>query len=113
MEHLFQSDTAIVRKRRQILLSSKKGDLLYGKLRPYLDKCVIADFEGVCSTEILVYDVKSDFLKDIVLFICIRHHLLIMYQAEGTGQKCQEFLTTLFLNISFRCPQRRSRQRFL
>ncbi len=31
----------------------KKGDVLYGKLRPYLNKVVIADNEGVCSTEIL------------------------------------------------------------
>lgn len=30
-----------------------KGDVLYGKLRPYLDKVVIADEDGVCTTEIL------------------------------------------------------------
>lgn len=31
-----------------------KGDLLYGKLRPYLNKHGIANFDGVCSTDILV-----------------------------------------------------------
>lgn len=30
-----------------------KGDVLYGKLRPYLNKVVIADNSGVCSTEII------------------------------------------------------------
>lgn len=30
------------------------GDILYGKLRPYLDKVFIADFSGICSTDILV-----------------------------------------------------------
>ena len=30
------------------------GDLLYGKLRPNLDKAVLASFDGVCTTEILV-----------------------------------------------------------
>ena len=30
------------------------GDLLYGKLRPNLDKAAIASFDGVCTTEILV-----------------------------------------------------------
>lgn len=30
------------------------GDILYGKLRPYLDKCVQSDFEGICSTDIIV-----------------------------------------------------------
>lgn len=32
----------------------RKGDVLYGKLRPYLNKVWIADFDGICSTEILV-----------------------------------------------------------
>ena len=27
---------------------------MYGKLRPYLDKGVLADFEGICSTDIIV-----------------------------------------------------------
>ncbi len=33
----------------------KSGDVLYGKLRPYLNKHAITDFEGVCSTDILVF----------------------------------------------------------
>ncbi|MCP3713865.1 restriction endonuclease subunit S [Paraburkholderia sp. CNPSo 3281] len=31
----------------------KAGDVLYGKLRPYLDKVVVADGDGVCTTEIV------------------------------------------------------------
>ena len=31
----------------------RKGDTLYGKLRPNLRKVVRADFSGVCSTDIL------------------------------------------------------------
>lgn len=31
----------------------KKGDVLYGKLRPYLNKVVVADNDGVCTTEIV------------------------------------------------------------
>jgi type I restriction enzyme S subunit len=30
-----------------------KGSVLYGKLRPYLDKVLIADEDGVCTTEII------------------------------------------------------------
>lgn len=33
--------------------SFQTGDVLYGKLRPYLNKVVVADEEGVCTTEIL------------------------------------------------------------
>lgn len=32
----------------------KKGDILFGKLRPYFRKIVIAPFDGVCSTDIWV-----------------------------------------------------------
>ena len=31
----------------------EKGDILYSKLRPYLDKAAIADFDGVCTTEVI------------------------------------------------------------
>ncbi len=31
----------------------KKGDVLYSKLRPYLDKVIVADEDGACSSEIL------------------------------------------------------------
>ena len=32
----------------------RTGDVLYGKLRPYLRKAIVADQDGVCSTEFLV-----------------------------------------------------------
>jgi len=32
----------------------KAGCLLYGKLRPYLNKVWVAEFDGICSTDILV-----------------------------------------------------------
>ena len=37
----------------------KKGDVLYGRLRPYLKKVIVADFEGCCSTEIFPIQSKS------------------------------------------------------
>ena len=36
------------------------GDILYGKLRPYLDKAVLAEDEGVCTTELLVLRPKKN-----------------------------------------------------
>ena len=41
----------------------QRGDLLYGKLRPYLNKVHIADFDGVCSTDILVFP-KSSYVSN-------------------------------------------------
>jgi len=36
-----------------------KGDILFGKLRPYFHKVVIAPFDGICSTDILVCQSKK------------------------------------------------------
>lgn len=35
-----------------------RGQVLYGRLRPYLDKHWIAEFDGVCSTDILVFNTQ-------------------------------------------------------
>ncbi len=46
-----------------------KGDILFGKLRPYLKKYLQAPFNGVCSSEIWVLkgeDISNDFLYWIV-----------------------------------------------
>jgi type I restriction enzyme S subunit len=47
----------------------EKGDVLFGKLRPYLRKYLQAPFDGVCSSEIWVLkgeNVSNDFLYKIV-----------------------------------------------
>ncbi|SDO39078.1 restriction endonuclease subunit S [Vreelandella arcis] len=36
----------------------EKGNVLYGKLRPYLNKVVVADTSGVCTTEIIPLDAE-------------------------------------------------------
>lgn len=46
-----------------------KGDVLYGKLRPYLNKVWIAEFDGVCTTEMLVLKprISATLLKYLLL----------------------------------------------
>src|SRR5207244_3836759 len=38
------------------------GDVLYSKIRPYLRKVAVVDFEGVCSADIYPISVHSDFV---------------------------------------------------
>lgn len=37
-----------------------KNNVLFGKLRPYLSKVYIAESDGICSTEFIVYDTKEN-----------------------------------------------------
>ncbi len=46
----------------------KKGDVLFGKLRPYLAKVFSPDYEGVCSSEFLTLVPKTNKVKTKYLF---------------------------------------------
>lgn len=37
----------------------RPGDVLYGKLRPYLDKAILSNDAGICTTELLVLRPKE------------------------------------------------------
>ncbi|WP_338853106.1 restriction endonuclease subunit S [Alteromonas macleodii] len=43
----------------------KKGHILFGKRRPYLKKAAIAEFDGICSGDIIVLDVQDILNKDV------------------------------------------------
>ena len=75
LEHLAQGFPSFVGRGVESEIRSSKtafkaGDILFGKLRPYLRKAVQADFDGICSTDILAFRnaecCKSDFLKYLV-----------------------------------------------
>ena len=61
----------------------KPGDVLYGKLRPYLDKAVLADQEGVCTTELLVLRAKADVDPRFLAAVVHSPHFL-EYAVSGT-----------------------------
>jgi len=47
----------------------KKGDVLFGKLRPYLEKYYEAEFDGKCTGEILAF--KPERIASRFLFYCV------------------------------------------
>ncbi len=61
----------------------QSNDVLYGKLRPYLDKAVLADKPGVCTTELLVLRTKED--VDPRFFAAVVHSPhFVEYAVAGT-----------------------------
>ena len=60
LEHIEPNTTRIIghgfaRDTKSTKTRFFSGSILYGKLRPYLNKVSIPDFDGVCSTDILVF----------------------------------------------------------
>jgi type I restriction enzyme S subunit len=91
----------------------QKGDLLYGKLRPYLDKCVIANFEGVCSTEILVYDVKNGFSKELILFYMHSPSFVNYVSSQGYGTKMPRVSHKIISEYVVSMPSEKEQQSIL
>ncbi|WP_372377924.1 restriction endonuclease subunit S [Vibrio natriegens] len=62
----------------------KVGDTLFGKLRPYLKKVSIADFDGICSTDILVLRAKSE-VDSGFLYRVLSSEKAISYSVESSA----------------------------
>ena len=61
------------------------GDVLYGKLRPYLNKVLIADRSGFCTTEIVPIEAEPRIDKR-YLFYWLKHPAFLKYvEAESHG----------------------------
>ena len=61
----------------------KKGDILFGKLRPYFRKVVRPFFDGICSTDIFVVRAKEE-ISQTFLYYLMASHEFVDYSSQGT-----------------------------
>ncbi|MEF2967391.1 restriction endonuclease subunit S [Paenibacillus sp. M1] len=64
-----------------------KGDILFGKLRPYFHKVSIAPFDGVCSTDILSINSKRDEFYGYLVFQLFSERLVDYVTQSSNGTK--------------------------
>jgi len=65
----------------------KKGDILFGKLRPYFRKVIKAPFDGVCSTDIWVVRAKEGFCQDYIFYWMADQKFIDHSMAGSEGTK--------------------------
>jgi type I restriction enzyme S subunit len=65
----------------------KKGEILFGKLRPYFHKVGVAPVDGVCSTDIVVITARRDEWFGLVLFHVSSDEFVEHTNAGSTGTK--------------------------
>lgn len=63
------------------------GDVLFGKLRPYLRKYYLPEFEGVCSSEIWVLKGKNEKLNHKYLYYLIQSNRFLQNANKSSGSK--------------------------
>ena len=91
LEHISQESGKIIGETESKQQTSSKnyfrpGNVLFGKLRPYLHKFAFCDFEGVCSSEIWVLQNKS-ICTSRYLFYLIQTDTFILASVKTTGTK--------------------------
>lgn len=86
----------------------QEGDVLFGKLRPYLRKYLHARFEGVCSSEIWVLSGKK--LTNGFLFYLIQTHKFMQAANVSSGSKMPRSDWSFLGSIPFKYPNSRDEQ---
>lgn len=90
LEHIDSGDSSLRRWGNSTEVRSSKhhfyeGDILYGKLRPYLDKAVEVKWEGMCSTDILVFEPSKMSIQGFIIYLLHTSDLLKHAISTTTG----------------------------
>ena len=90
LEHIDSGESQLKRWGNASDVKSTKSrfyphDILYGKLRAYLDKVVIAEMKGICSTDILVVTANSKTIPRFLVYLLHTHSLIRHAVATSTG----------------------------
>lgn len=91
----------------------KEGQILYGRLRPYLNKHDITSFAGVCSTDILVFE-ASDLVANVLVDKFFNLPYFIEYVvANSKGINLPRVSEEIVLNTTFPLPPLSEQQRIV
>lgn len=81
-----------------------KGQILFGKLRPYLAKCIITDCEGLCSSELLVLKPNKDQDVNFIQKVMLSKTFIDLVDASTYGAKMPRANWNFIRNIECAIP---------
>jgi type I restriction enzyme, S subunit len=82
---LLQRLTFAERRSKSTKARFVRGNVLYGKLRPYLNKVIVADADGFCTTEIVPLQLSSGLHPRFLLHALKRPDFLAYVNAKSYG----------------------------
>lgn len=78
--------------------------LLYGRLRPYLNKVMAPDFVGHCSTEIFPIKPNRELLREFLQYWFLSDATVVQINATCTGARMPRANMNLVLDFEFLLP---------
>ena len=116
-----QSNTGLisgVKTPRELRLKSGKylfdeGDILYSKIRPYLNKVATPDFKGVCSADIYPLKVDESKLYKYYFIYVLRSKLFLNYaEKHSTRTNIPKINRLTFLKFELPYPPLKLQEKF-
>lgn len=89
------------------------NDILFGKLRPYLAKGYIPQYEGICSTEFFVMSCKRGVLPHYLLYVFLSHAIIDYVKNQVAGVKMPRTNWNEFGNIKIVLPSLPDQQKIV
>lgn len=80
------------------------GDVLFGKLRPYLRKVAVPHFAGRCTNESLVYHAATPELMQDFLAVVLRSDIALAHASVTTGTRMPRTSAKSMANLEFPLP---------
>lgn len=90
-----------------------KGNILYSKLRPYLLKILIADDDGICTPELIPFDMIGDINPRYILWVLRSPHVDYKINAVTYGVKMPRVGTDTMVNLLIPLPPIEEQQRIV
>jgi len=81
-----------------------KQHVLYGKLRPYLNKVALPDFEGKCSTEIIPLLPKNELDRAYLAYFLRSSHVVSQISAKTAGSRMPRADMDFVLSLQIPLP---------
>lgn len=89
----------------------RQGDTLFGKRRSYLKKVARAEFDGICSSDILVFRPKNGLLNDLIPFIVSSNKFIKYAVSTSAGSLSPRTKWKDLAKLRFRLPAKSEYQK--
>ena len=109
LKKIYQDERGAVSNKNKF----SKGNVLYGKLRPYLNKCIIAEDDGYCSTEIVPMNLDKNIINKYLQLVLMSPYYLNYVNEKSYGTKMPRLGTKDAQNSLIPLPPIEEQQRIV
>ncbi len=90
-----------------------KSHVLFGRLRPYLRKVLVPDFEGQCSTEIFCIKPKDKVIREFLAYWLLEQSISSKIEATSTGARMPRANMNALLEFDFPIPSTKEQKKII